>query len=197
MLIRDKFMYTYQNLLANVSTWECVLRRKGQCKARVHLFAGGEFLRIVNEHTHPSVPTQCEITKVRAGIKRRADTTQDTTQQILAAEMQGVSEGAAVDMPSLDNIRRNIRYQRRDNPLPNPLRRNDIPAILPREYQVTSMEEPCLLLDSGVDDPERFFIFGTNRGLQLFGQSQHWYAGGTFKVCPQVFFSGVHNPCTS
>ena len=73
-------MYTYQKELANdVSTWECVLRRKG------HLSAGGEFLRIVNEHTRPSAPTQCEITK--AGIKRRADTTQDTTQQILAAEM--------------------------------------------------------------------------------------------------------------
>ena len=189
MSIRDKFMYTYQKELANdVSTWECVLRRKGQCKARVHLSAGGEFLRIVNKHTHPSVPTQFEITKVRAGIKRRADTTQDKTQQILAAEMQGVSESAAVNMPSLDNIRRNIRYQRQDNPLPNPLHRNDIPAILTHEYQVTSMEEPFLLLDSGVDDPERFFIFGTNRGLQLLGQSQHWYADGTFKVCPQVFF---------
>ena len=126
--------------------------------------------------------------KVRAGIKRRADTTQDTTQQILATEMQGVSETAAVNMPSLENIRRNIRYQRQDNPLPNPLHRNDIPAILPHEYQVTSMEEPFLLLDSGVDDPERFFIFGSNRGLQLLGQSQHWYADGTFKVCPQVFF---------
>ena len=39
-----------------------------------------------------------------------------------------------------------------------------------------------------VDDPEIFFIFGSNRGLQLLGQSQHWYADGTFKVCPQVFF---------
>ena len=162
--------------------------KKGQCKARVHLSASGEFLRIVNKHTHPSVPTQCKITKVRDGIKRRADITQDTTQQMLAAEMQGVSENAAVNMPSLDNIRRNIRYQRQDNPLSNPLHRNDIPAMLTHEYQVTSMEEPFLLLDSGVDDPERFFIFGTNRGLQLLGQSQHWYADGTFKVCPQVFF---------
>ena len=99
-------------------------------------------------------------------------------------------------MPSLDNIRRN-RYQRQDNPLQNPLHRNDIPAILPREYQVTSMEEPFLLLGSGIDDPERFFIFGTKRGLQLLGQSQHWYADGTFKVCPQVSFSGVPYPCTS
>ena len=102
--------------------------------------------------------------------------------------MQGVSESAAVNTPSLYNIRRNIRYQRQDNPLPNPLHRNDIPAILPHEYQVTSMEEPFLLLDNGVDDPERFFIFCTKCGLQLLGQSQHWYADGTFKVCPQVFF---------
>ena len=87
-------------------------KKKGQCKARFHLSAGGEFLRIVNEHTHPSVPTQCEITNVRAEIKRRADTTQDTTQQILAAEMQGVSGSAAVDMPSLDNIRYQISKTR-------------------------------------------------------------------------------------
>ena len=64
MLIRDKFMHKYQKELANdASAWECVLRRKGQCKARVHLSASGEFLRIVNEHTHPSVQTQCEMTK--------------------------------------------------------------------------------------------------------------------------------------
>ena len=59
-LLRDNYMYTYQKELANdVSSWECVLSRRGQCRERMKLLATGDFLQIVNGHTHPPTPTEC------------------------------------------------------------------------------------------------------------------------------------------
>ena len=94
-LIRYNYMYTFQKDLANdVQSWECVLHKSGQCKAKVKLTATGDFIAIMTEHTHPADPIKCEVVKVRAGIKRKAETTQDTTQQILAGGLHGISESA-------------------------------------------------------------------------------------------------------
>ena len=79
-IIRNGFLYMFQKTLAEDKTsWECVLRRKGQCKARIKLSANGDFLEETNVHTHAPSPAQCEVAKVKANIKRRAETTQDTS----------------------------------------------------------------------------------------------------------------------
>ena len=44
------------------------------------------------------------------------------------------------------------------------------------------------IFDSGQNDADRIFIFGTNQCLQLLSQSQNWFGDGTFKVCPRYFF---------
>ena len=43
-----------------------------------------------------------------ARIRDRAGNTNDTSQQILGAELQNVSEATGVALPSLNNMRRNI-----------------------------------------------------------------------------------------
>ena len=47
-----------------------------------------------------------EATKIKAVL--RAGKTNDTSQQILGAELRNVSEATAVALPSLNNMRRNI-----------------------------------------------------------------------------------------
>jgi hypothetical protein len=71
--------------------------------------------------------------------------------------------------------------------LPDPVNREAIP-ILSIENQQTSNGERFLIFDSGVDDLERIFIFGTVQALQLLANSEDWFGDGTFKVCPEVFF---------
>ena len=66
---------------------------------------------------------------------------------------------------------------------PNPQARDEIP-VLPRQYQLTSNGGEFLVFDSGVGDPERIFIFASE-GRQFLIESEHWYADGTFKVCPE------------
>ena len=49
------------------------------------------------------------MVKVKASIKRRAETTADPSRQILADELSAISQtAAAVNLPSMDNLRRNI-----------------------------------------------------------------------------------------
>ena len=79
-LIRNGYQYVKQKDLANgLTSWECIERRKGNCKAKVKLYAIDDFVEQVQEQTHALSATRCELTKVRASIKRKASTTQDTT----------------------------------------------------------------------------------------------------------------------
>ena len=53
MLIHNGYVYVFQNNLANdVRCYECVLRRKDQCKAKVKLGVNDNFLEQLNDHTH-------------------------------------------------------------------------------------------------------------------------------------------------
>jgi hypothetical protein len=188
-LIINGYMYVFQKILADeVSSWECVLRRKGHCNARVKITATDEFIEHTNEHTHPSSEINCELSTITSNLKRRATDTMDTSQQILGAELTNISEGAAVNLPIIDHLRRNIRRTRenRDAP-PLPANREAIPD-LPNEFRITSNGEPFLIFDSGIGDLNRILIFASPQGLQFLSNSQHWYADGTFKVCPELFF---------
>ena len=81
MLIRNGFWYDFQKELSkNLQSWECVLRRKGQYKAKVKLHLNGELLGEINEHTHPPSQDQMEVEKIKASIKRRSQATYDTPQ---------------------------------------------------------------------------------------------------------------------
>ena len=58
--------------------------------------------------------------------------------------------------------------------------------------------EHVLHYDSGVGDEERILVqFGSPQGLQSLSQYDNWYADGTFKVIPEVFYQlyTVHAQC--
>lgn len=190
MLIKDGYTYLFQKTLANeVQSYECVLRRKGQCKAKVKLSADNEFLNQLNDHTHPPSQTKVEATKVKAKVKERASTSNETPQQVLAAELQNVTEAAIVSLPCLNNVRRNIRRQRENNNdmPPIPASREDMP-VLPDDFQRTERGDRFLLFDSGVGDVNRIIIFATDNAISLLAENPHWFMDGTFKVCPEIFF---------
>ena len=147
-----------------------------------------EIIREVNLHTHAPSQMQDEVAKVKANIKRKEQTTTDTPQHILWAELRNTSQDAAANIPSTSTLRRNIRKAWEDNNVPhNPVTREDI-AVLPEQYQNTVVGEPFVIYDSGVGDQEQIFIFSSEIWLQLLRESEHWYTDGTFKVCPEIFY---------
>ena len=128
-LFRNGYMHVYQKgLVGERMSWECELRRKGQCKVRVKLDRNNALLQEVNDHTHPPTQTKVEVVKVKASIKTRTETSLGTPQQIITGELKGISKAAAVSLPLMNSIRRNIHQQRHRNELPNPRNRAEIPV---------------------------------------------------------------------
>ena len=84
---------------------------KENVRQKVKLTNTDEFIAEVNEHTHPPSQAKVEVAKIRTAIKRKAETTHETPQQILAVVLQGISVSAAVTLPPLNNLRKNIRVQ--------------------------------------------------------------------------------------
>ena len=81
MLIRNGYMYVFQKILANdVRCYECVLCGKVECKGKAKLGADNSFLEQLNVDTHPPSQANIEVHKVKANIKRKALTTNDTCQ---------------------------------------------------------------------------------------------------------------------
>ena len=67
---------------------------------------------------------------------------------------------------------------------PAPAHRENMPN-LPQAYRTTANGDPFL-----VDEEMKgeFFVFASQDALQFLADSQHWYADGTFSVCPEIFF---------
>ena len=115
--------------------------------------------------------TECQVTKVKAGIKRRAEETEETIQHILGTEFRNIADGVAANLPSLETLRRNVRHCRQDrNMPPSPAHREDIPD-LPQAYCTTTNGDPFLVYDSDVRDEERIFIFASQDALQFLADS--------------------------
>ena len=87
-LIKNGYQYVKQKDFANrLTSWECIERRKRNCKVKLKLNAIDDSVEQVQELTHAPSANRCELTKVRTRIKRKASTTHDTTQKILGTEL--------------------------------------------------------------------------------------------------------------
>ena len=108
-LLKDGYIHLFKKNLGNgITSWECELRRKSECRASIKLDELHNFVEQVNEHAHPPSATKCEATKIKESIKRRARDSLDDPREIVSAEVQNVSEAAAFDLPSLGHFGRNI-----------------------------------------------------------------------------------------
>ena len=186
MVIKEGYTYVFQKTLANdIKCQECFLRRKGQCKAKIKLSADDAFLNQLNEHSHPPSQTRVEATNIKARIKDRAGNTNDTSQQILGAEVRNFNDATAVALLFLNNIRRNIHHQRDDHNMPGvPQRREDIP-FLPNNNQVTNRGDRFLLFDGGIGDVNSTT---SNKPTLVYGQYIQSLTGNIF---PNLYHSRI------
>lgn len=111
MLCDAGYMYVFQKTLANdVQSWECLRRRKNTCRARVKV-ANNEIVDRVNDHTHAPNQIQVEVAKVKAAMKKRAETTLDDPDLIIAQCVNQSSnvEAVTVNLPTPKHVKRTIR----------------------------------------------------------------------------------------
>ena len=93
----EGYLYNKSKQLANgFVSYECEKRQKSknapnQCKARIKV-RGNEVIKGVI-HTHAPEPGRAEMLKTRSAIRRRAEETMETPQQIIAANVVSLSQG--------------------------------------------------------------------------------------------------------
>ena len=188
-----KVICVFQKNLANdVTSWECEKRRRGECKAKIKLVESGNFLERINNHKHAPSERKCKISKVRANIQRRATETQDPAQIILGRELVGISKAAAINLPDLRHIRRNIRLQRQAN----------------QQLPITANREDVLELPFNINDltPMKSFSYSTVdkviliefSSLEQTNVSNYFHSHKTSLVMqlssfvPRYFFLDIH-----
>ena len=186
-LIYEGFEYVKQKNLANeVVSFECIQRRyKSACKAKVKVL-GQEIVGRLHEHTHGPDPARKEVLKAVEKMKRRAEETEETPQQIITQSVSCLSQDAKANLPTMHVLRRSVRRCRQQvgNPVPVPLSGEDF--NIPDRYKMTNDGQSFLLYDSGPSN-KRILIFGTQENLRLLEINPHWFMDGTFKTAPGIF----------
>ena len=182
----DGFTYLFHKTLADDSIlWRC--EKRGQCRGSLTTM-NEEVVRNHQDHNHAPNQLRREEIEMHNRLKRSAEESQETTQQILTAALATVDDQTVARLPRIDHMRRNIRRQRHavQEILPQPASAQDM--VIPDAYQTTSQGERFLQYDSGRGDPQRMLIYSTNRNLDNLQESRHWFLDGTFKTVPSVFY---------
>lgn len=166
--------------------WKCKNYRRSKCVARVTT-VDNTIVKTWKEHNHCGDAAGIEAAELLDTIRSKAETTNDAPHVIISSVSTTCSQAAATKLPSVDSMKRtirNIRNRNFDGPA-LPLHRRDI--VFTDEYKTACSGELFLQYDSGPED-NRLLIFSTKRNLQLLARSEHWYADGTFKTVPLLFY---------
>ena len=143
-------------------------------------------IKRLGEHNHAGDIACVEAAKVINVTKEKAITTQETTHCIVTQAYVGVSQAVAGQLPTPQNLKRNIRNARNvvAQVPANPV--SLLELNISSKYRITHLNEPFLFFDSD-DGSDRIIIFSTLRNLQLLSNTSNWYADGIFKTAPPLF----------
>ena len=70
---------------------------------------GGNFLNQTGKHTHPPNPENIDLKKIRSNMKRDVRETNGKTNNIIAVNIAGVSDGVLAKIGKVDTIRCDVR----------------------------------------------------------------------------------------
>ena len=187
-MVHEGFVYVKKKNLANgVISYECELRRnKRECRAKIEV-AGNHVIGQRGTHTNAPDIGRPGALKIRQAMKRRALDTEEEPQQVMSQQLVDVTEEVAVKLPAPRTMKRAIRRQRQAAGNAPTVPRSRADLVLPEQYQQTTRREPFLQFDSGADD-QRILLFSTQENLNLLETANDWFADGTFKVVPELFF---------
>jgi len=180
------FMKSSHDKAGTAIYWKCTEYHKNKCPGRCTT-KNGKLESHKNKHNHLPDQSRIEARLVLQNVKELATSSQLSTQQIVAQSTMSIEPSVAAKLPSTSLMKRAIQKKRKidTSAPPNPKKLTDL--ILPHEYQITVNGESFLIFDSGPAD-DRIIIFATNQFLNQLAQSDHWFADGTFKVVPKLFY---------
>ena len=188
IITNDGYAYVKnKDLAGGWESFECERRRNyDSCKGKIMI--NGNQVIVSMPHHHAPNPARNEVLKIKAAIKRRAETTLDETQAIIGGALRGVSNAVAAQLPSVKSLRRCTQRTRNvanNVAMAMPDTRSALPNPLPPQYTVTNGGDPFLRWDSGDDD--RILIFSSQDKLLALQNNNNWFMDGTFDSVPLIY----------
>ena len=184
-LIDNGSLFVRERTTGLNTIWKCDQVYTTKCRARVHTNQESITKR-VGEHNHAGNDARVKATKVINAAKEKAISTQETTHSITTQAYIGVSQAVAGQLPTPQQLKRNIRNARSVAAQVPANPASLFQLNIPPDYTVTHANQTFLLFDSN-DGLDRIIIFSTQRNLQILASADKWYADGTFKSTPHLF----------
>ena len=152
----------------------------------------GEVICVRKVHIHPSNLARVEATRAITSLKRRAESSQEGTAQVINNSLENVSVAVQGQLPDITALKKVVRRKRVQGNLapPNPV--NLTHLIIPqgsvyRQYEPQPGNIENFLLAERDPSQDNIMIFGRERNLAILETSQRWYIDGTFRIAPPMF----------
>ena len=195
LLVKDQYHFL-KNKTGNGKTyWECAERRSGNgCRVKIILDDNDNLIQQTGEHEHIPNPEKIAVKKIRASMKRDAQVSNATTNNIIAANIAGAPGGVLAKVGKIQTVRGAFRRQRAAV-MGYPEIPEGILFDIPEPFNRSSTGEPFIQFDNGRED--RIVIFGTRESLSFLQNRNNWFMDGTFSHRPTSIPSAVHDPRAS
>ena len=153
---------------------------------RREVYARPEFIQMelpiikrTSEQLHGEDQQQVNCITLKAGMKRKARDTHDSTHHIIGEALEIVTIPSVIKLPKLESLKRTVRRERQTIDAA-PVQPDSLQElIISPEYQTTAKGKNFLLYDSG--PAQRILILGTLCNVKMLNASLIWLADGTFK----------------
>jgi FLYWCH zinc finger domain len=174
MLGYEGFLYTLDRQTEAKMIFRCQNR---DCKGRCH--TNPIMDAIVSgptEHCHAPNHDHIPVVELRNQIKSRSADSEEPSSAILHTAIRSFPLDSSGQLPKTETLLRTIRRQRQGE-APNP------DNLLPDHLKVTDRGDNFVL-----HEDKTLIIFTTDSNLSVLKSCKHWFADGTFKVCPEDFY---------
>lgn len=183
-VLADGYAYNYfrSSKDGSVKTFRCDYYNELYCGAKLRVAVLNSNYTLVGAHIDAPNPGRCESLKASSKMKSQACVSSEPPRKIYADSIVGLSSDASVNLPQYQACRRAMQRSRKRVNAPYP-----VPANF-QELRSTGNAEPFILFDSGRDDVDRIILLGTNDNVLFLQDNNNWFADGTFKVSPNMFY---------
>ena len=184
-IVVNDFLYIKNKNLTTSIRWECVRRRRDNCKATVKTDMNNQNPEIIGDHSHAPSATEVAVTKCRQTMKERARNTREKPHQILAAEIEQLDHDTRANIGNMATIQRDIQRHQRSQQPAEPAALADL--VIADNWKVTKDGRPFLIHDSGEGVVNRIVVYATEESLRLLAVARTWFIDGNFSMAPLIF----------
>ncbi|CAF1611635.1 unnamed protein product [Rotaria magnacalcarata] len=133
-------------------------------------------LLLPTSHCHAPQPDSVPAIQLKNEIKAHADITDGSTSTIIHSALRTYPLSDAVQHPKNEPLMLMIQRQRTTETV-------DADGRLPDKLRKTYRDEGFIL-----HEDKKLIIFTKKTNLSILKQNKHWFADGTFKVCPDDYY---------